>query len=189
MARMRTFIAVDLAEEVRDRVIVLQEKLARAGPDVKWVEAENLHFTLLFLGEVIDRAIPDVCRAVAQSCHALSTFTVSVAGAGCFPSPRRPRVIWIGAGEGKEELIALHDALEPPLLELGCYRREARQFTPHITLGRVKSELATDALAKALTKYANWDAGAMQVREVRVMSSELTSGGPEYTVLSRVRLK
>jgi RNA 2',3'-cyclic 3'-phosphodiesterase len=87
-----------------------------------------------------------------------------------------------------QELVALHDALEPPLLDLGCYRREERQYTPHITLGRVKSDRPDDRLALALAKQAGWRGGNMDVREVLVMSSELRPQGPEYTVLSRGKL-
>ncbi len=189
MARLRTFIGVDLGPQVRHRVVALQEKLAEAAAAVKWVEPENLHVTMLFLGEVEDREIPDVCRCVADSCRAVSSFTLSVEGAGCFPHPRRPRVLWVGVHQGAQELVALHDALEPPLLALGCYRREERHYTPHVTLGRVKNAPATDGLAAALTKHAGWKAGTVEVQEVLVMSSELTRDGPEYTVLSRAALK
>src|SRR5262249_647887 len=153
-----------------------------------WVEAENLHVTLLFLGEVDDREVPAVCRAVAAASAEHPAFRVSIERAGCLPNPRRPRVLWVGVGDGAHALCALHDGLETRLLELGCYRREARQYTPHITLGRVKSDRPTDKLAAALAKQAGWKGGAMTVREVQVMSSELTPQGPQYTVLSRAQL-
>jgi 2'-5' RNA ligase len=85
--------------------------------------------------------------------------------------------------------VSLHDALEPPLQELGCYRREERRYTPHITLGRVRSERAGDQLASALKKYANWQGGVTEVREIQVLSSQLTPQGPVYTALSRAQLR
>ena len=188
MARLRTFIAVDPGKTVRDRLIALQEVLARTGAAVKWVEPENLHFTLLFLGEVDDREVPDVCRVVAEGCQAHAAFPLGVERVGCFGNVRRPRTVWVGTGQGTQELVALHDALEPPLLDLGCYRREERQYTPHLTLGRVKTDRPNDKLAAALTKQAGWQGGEAQVREVLVMSSELTPDGPLYTVLSRAKL-
>ena len=118
-----------------------------------------------------------------------SAFTLGVETVGCFPNPRRPRVVWAGVGEGGPELVALHDALEPPLQELGCYRREERHYTPHITLGRVKSDGPAEALAATLAKKAKWHGGEIEVQEVLVMSSQLTSRGPEYTILSRGRLR
>jgi 2'-5' RNA ligase len=212
MARLRTFIAVDLGKAIRDRCVALQETLAstaegsplapRAGADsrsesatlgrgggVKWVEEENLHVTLLFLGEVEDREVPALCRAVADCCAGHDAFALSVEGVGCFPNPRRPRTVWVGVGVGGPELCALHDALEPPLLALGCYRREDRQYTPHVTLGRVKGDRPADKLAAALARQARWRGGQTEVRELRVLNSELTPQGPVYTVLSRARLR
>src|SRR3954467_14784444 len=128
MARIRTFIAVDVDKSIRERMVSLQETLARSGTDVKWTEPENLHVTLLFLGEVDDREVVSVCRAVTESCAQVAPFAMQVERAGCFPNPRRPRILWAGVGQGTQELCALHDLLETPLLELGCYRREERKY-------------------------------------------------------------
>src|SRR5262249_16766544 len=147
-----------------------------------------LHVTLLFLGEVEDRDIPDVCRVVGQQTEKHSAFPMSIEGAGSFPSVRRPRILWIGIGEGTRELCALHDSLEPPLLKLGCYLREERKYTPHITLGRVRSARPPDLLAEALSKQAGWQGGQTTVTEIQVLSSELTPQGPAYTILSRAKL-
>jgi 2'-5' RNA ligase len=113
---------------------------------------------------------------------------MSVETLGCFPHPRRPRIIWIGIGEGAQELCALHDGLEPPLLALGCYRREERRYRPHITLGRVRGERPADQLAAVLAQNQDWKGGKIPVSEVLVMSSELTPQGPNYTILSRGKL-
>jgi 2'-5' RNA ligase len=189
MGRLRTFLAIDLGQSVRDRCVSLQETLARTGVEVKWVEEENLHVTLLFLGEVDEREVPALCKAVADTCTQHDVFTMSVESLGCFPNPRRPRTLWVAVGKGNAEVCALHDALEVPLLELGCYRREERQYTPHITLGRVKGDRPATQLAGALTKQAKWRAGEVEVRELQVKSSKLTPDGPEYTTLSRARLR
>ncbi len=189
MARLRTFIGVDIGKEIRDRAVALQETLARASSDVKWVEPENLHVTLLFLGEVEDREVPSVCRVVAEQAQEKPAFAMNIERVGCFPNARRPRILWIGVGQGTQELCALHDALETPLLDLGCYRREERRYAPHITLGRVRNDRPADKLATALAKHAGWQGGQTEVREVLVMSSQLTPGGPVYTVLSRAKLQ
>jgi 2'-5' RNA ligase len=84
---------------------------------------------------------------------------------------------------------AVHDAIEAPLLEMGNYRRETRGYTPHVTLGRVKSDRPLDALAKALQKHQTWSAGEVTVDHVQVMSSVLGSDGPTYAVLGRARMK
>jgi 2'-5' RNA ligase len=188
MARVRTFLGIDLGEEIRDRLVSLQADLGTIASDVKWVEPDNLHLTLLFLGEVEQREVLDICRAGQNAVAELPVFTMSIEGAGCFPNSRRPRTLWVGVGEGSEEVCAVHDAIEAPLLEMGSYRRETRAYVPHVTLGRVKGDRPNDELAKALTKNQTWSAGDVLVREVQVMSSELTRDGPIYTVLGRAKL-
>jgi 2'-5' RNA ligase len=188
MARLRTFIAVDLGDAIRNRCVALQETLGRGGAEVKWVGPDNLHVTLLFLGEVDDRDLSALCGAVAEVCATLEPFVASIEGVGCFPNPRRPRVVWVGVGAGRQELVALHDALEPPLLELGCYRREERRYTPHVTLGRVRGEPGGELLGPALARQAAWKGGEVEVGEVLVLSSELRPEGPVYGVLSRAKL-
>jgi 2'-5' RNA ligase len=188
MARLRTFIALDLGKQLRDRLIALQEQLARTGKEVKWVEADNIHLTLLFLGEVDERAVIDVCRAVGAVAAAHQPFPLSVEGVGCFPNLRRPRIFWAGVSAGRQAVIDLHDRLEEPLLDLGCYRREERQYTPHVTLGRLKGDEAPEKLVTAVARQQGWKGGETTIGDVCVMSSELTRDGPIYTVLSRAPL-
>jgi 2'-5' RNA ligase len=188
MPRIRTFLAIDLGAKIRARLVSLQEDLATDAPEVKWVEPENLHITLLFLGEVDQREIIDICRAAQNAVAEMPSFALSIEGLGCFPNARRPHVLWAGVAMGSEEVCEIHDAIETPLLDRGCYRREARAFTPHVTLGRLKSEGPNDVLAKAMAKHETWSAGEVMVHDVRVMSSELTRDGPTYTVFSRAKL-
>jgi 2'-5' RNA ligase len=188
MPRVRTFIALDPGQAVKDRIIALQENLARTGADVKWVGPANLHLTLLFLGEVDDRELVAVCAAIDEASKKHKTFDLAVEGTGCFPNIRRPHVVWIGAGQGSAEACALHHDLEDALFKLGCYRREDRAFTPHITLGRIRGDKPMDALIAALTKKKDYSAGETVIREVLVMSSDQSANGPVYTVMSRAKL-
>src|SRR5260370_1063747 len=185
---MRTFVAVPLDNAIRQRAVALQGQLGQAGTPVKWVEPENLHVTMLFLGEVDAREVLDVCRSVQNAAEAIPPFEIEVTGLGGFPNLRRPRTLWIGVGEGAAEMVGLHDALEGPLLELGCYRREDRGFTPHITLGRVKTDDVTEPLREALAELADSHGGRQPVTRVQVLSSELTAEGPAYNELSRCPL-
>jgi len=188
MARIRTFIGIDVGDDIRAQFVSLQEELAIIEPEVKWVEPENMHLTLLFLGEVDQRETIDICRAAQRAIREIPAFVMSVEAAGCFPNIRRPRTLWVGVGKGTDEVCALHDAIEAPLLEMGNYRRETRGYTPHITLGRVRSEGSSDALAKALQAHQTWSAGEVTVSEVCVMSSVLGTDGPTYAVLGRAKL-
>lgn len=189
MARVRTFLALEIPEEVRNACLALQDELAVAAPAVKWVEEENIHITLLFLGEVDERDLVGVCRAAQWVCAEIDSFPLSLAGAGCFGDSKKPRTIWVGIEEGYEALVTLHDALEEAMLELRCYRREERKYTPHVTLGRVKGDETSPHLPQALLRRRDWRGGEWLVNEVRVLSSELTRDGPLYGVLSRAKLK
>jgi RNA 2',3'-cyclic 3'-phosphodiesterase len=188
MARRRTFLGIDVGDPIRQHLVALQEELGGIAGDVKWVEPENMHITLLFLGEVEQREFIDICRVAQRAVREMPTFMMSIEGAGAFPNPRRPRTLWVGVGAGAAEVGAVHDAIEAPLLEMGSYRRETRGYVPHVTLGRVRGEVPNEELAKVLTQHKDWSAGEVLVREVHVMTSELTSDGPSYTVLGRAKL-
>jgi RNA 2',3'-cyclic 3'-phosphodiesterase len=188
MPRIRTFLAIDLGPDIREHLVSLQEELATIAGDVKWVEPENLHITLLFLGEVEQRETLDICRAAQKAVKEMPAFPLTIEGVGSFPNPRRPRTLWVGVGAGQEEVCAVHDAIEAPLLDMGTYRRETRKYVPHVTIGRVKGEGPNDELAKALPNHRTWSAGETQVSEVCVMSSQLAPAGPIYTVLGRAKL-
>ncbi len=188
MARIRTFLGIDVGADIRAQLVTLQEELTGAEAEVNWVEPENMHITLLFLGEVDQRETIDICRAAQKAVAAMPPFVLSIEGVGCFPNARRPRTLWVGVGKGADEVCAVHDAIEKPLLEMGNYRRETRKYTPHVTLGRVKGDQPRDTLAKTLGTQQTWRAGEVVVSEVQVMKSDLTSDGPTYTVMGRAKL-
>jgi 2'-5' RNA ligase len=188
MRRVRTFIAVDTGETIRDHAVELQRKLGRNATSIKWVVPENLHLTLLFLGEVDELEVLQICKAIAAKCKDIPPFTMAIEGLGAFPNNRHPKILWAGVKEGVEELKILHDALEAPLLDMGAYRREDRAYTPHLTLGRLAQEDRGQSWAQTISAHATWQAGDTVVREVLVMSSELQRDGPVYTVLGRAKL-
>jgi len=188
MARIRTFIAVDLADGVKDRLIAVQEKLGQNGAGVKWVPRQNLHLTLLFLGEVEQLDVVQICRVVQARSRKHAPFTLATSGLGAFPNARRPKILWAGLTDGLTELRKLHADLEGGLLELGCYRREDREYSPHLTLGRLSHEDRADEWASILAKHADWQGGSSPVDEVLVMSSEMRRDGPEYAVMGRAPL-
>jgi 2'-5' RNA ligase len=188
MARVRTFIAVDLSDAVKDNLTALQEELGRDAHGVKWTHVENMHLTLLFLGDVDHLEVVEICRVVQSRSRRHKSFTLQAEGLGAFPNNRRPKTLWAGITAGMDELRALHADLEEGLLELGCYRREDREYTPHLTLGRLSHEERSEEWAKVLAKQAHWQGGTTAVDELLVMSSELRRDGPEYSVMGRARL-
>ena len=189
MARTRTFIGVAVGDSIRATAKAMQQTLARCGADVKWVEEENLHVTLLFLGEIDDGDLVNACKFAAKAAAKEPPFALRVGGVGAFPTPRRPKILWGGITEGAEALVRLHAAIAEPLLEHGAYRQEERGYTPHLTLGRATGEADANMLALELPKHLSWNAGQTPVEEVLVYSSELRRDGLEYTVLGRSPLR
>lgn len=184
MKPVRTFIAVELTPEIRGQANKLVAKLRRIVADVRWVESEDMHLTLKFLGEVDVLEIPRVCNAVTECVADLSPFELEVVGAGAFPDAERPRTVWLGVGEGTEAMVALHDRLELALAKLG-FREEGRRFRPHVTLGRVRDSVPGSEFAQTLAELAEVSCGQMLVGEVTIFSSELSRHASRYEVLDR----
>jgi len=185
---VRTFVAVELNPEVRRRAEELIEQLAAAGADVKWVETHNLHLTVKFLGDVRLQETPAVCKAVEAAAAKVEPFELEIRGAGAFPTARRPRTVWLGAGDGQEPMAVLHKHLETALGKLG-FRKEQRRFHPHLTIGRVRrGGPAVAELGKLLEQNADFDAGRISVAGVVVFSSQLGREGPTYEALGRAKL-
>lgn len=186
--KLRTFVAVEINAAIRKEAVALIDALSGTMADAKWVEPENLHVTLKFLGDVHEREIAEVCQAVAQGAAQIEPFDLEIRGAGAFPTAARPRAVWLGAGEGESQMIRLHDHIEAALAELG-YREEHRRYQTHVTIGRVRGVgPAIAELGRQIAEYAEFEAGRLNVQKVTVFSSELTSDGPIYEVLGRLPL-
>ena len=186
--KIRTFVAVEIGSEVRNRAAELIAALSAAGADVKWVEPKNLHLTLKFLGDVDTGEIHQVCRAVQDAVADAAPFEFELRGAGAFPGAGRPRTVWLGVAQGEEELVALNGRIEPPLEKLG-FRREARRYQPHLTIGRVRrGGPGVRALGELLSQRSDFEAGRTAVAEVIVFSSQLDRSGPTYEPLARAPL-
>ena len=185
---IRTFIAVELPLEVKEHAAKLVKQLQKAEADVKWVRPEHMHWTLSFLGNVDLLEIPAVCDAVIEAARPLAPFELVARGAGAFPNAREPRTIWLGTGEGTEAMCELYGAIARNLDQLG-YRPDARNYRPHVTLGRLRERgRGTQELSRLLIQLADYDAGVALVDEVVVMSSTLGRDGPTYEPLGHAEL-
>jgi RNA 2',3'-cyclic 3'-phosphodiesterase len=183
----RTFVAVEIDPAIRARAVELIGVLRAAEADVKWVEAENLHVTLQFLGEVTDDQIAAVCKAVEQGAAETRAFDLEIGGAGAFPNSNRPRTLWIGAKAGAEQMAELHENVALALSELG-YQDEERRFQTHLTIGRTRSGKNVAHLGRLIKEHADFPAGPMRVEKATVFSSTLDRGGAQYRVLGTARL-
>jgi 2'-5' RNA ligase len=188
-ASIRTFIAVFPPSAVASAVNAALAKF-RAGDDsgVRWVRPENLHYTLRFLGPIAPTRVDAARRAAVRAAAGATPFRVRLGGAGAFPGPRRPRVLWLGAGEGAAPLTLLAGAVERELVAEKFPPGE-RPFTPHLTVARVAGEAAPAPAVDAFlaAREALPDA-AFDVGEIVVVASTLSPGGPRYEILERAPL-
>lgn len=188
MSLVRTFIGVHLKDSVLERIEGLIAELCHkpGGQAARWVPAHNIHLTVKFLGDVESDALPAISDAVAGAVGIIQPVAVEVAGLGCFPNTRRPRIVWAGLRGELNTLNAMQQAIEDALEPLG-HQRDKRPFSPHLTIGRVNRRATpreTAALGRTIADYGPISLGSMQVTSVSVIRSELKPEGPVYTDLT-----
>lgn len=191
MEKIRTFVAIELPEDVTSALAGLQSDLRQRLQTraIRWVKPEAIHLTLKFLGDVPADQIDEVAMALRAACVGIPPFEFSLAGLGCFPNARRPNVVWVGLEGDLRLLHQLRDAVEAHIAPLG-YPTERRAFEPHLTLGRVKRASPSEARAIGgeieATKLGM--VARVQVNQVSLMRSDLSPAGATYTRLAVVPL-
>ncbi len=201
---LRAFVAIDIPESLRERCAEIEERLARHAEGVSWVRAANLHLTLKFLGAARPAQLLRLVESLAHKAAKVEPFEVEIAGLGCFPSPRRARVIWAGVGEGGEALRAVAEKVAGAAVKAG-FPRESRPFSAHLTLGRVRMAGAPVRRAgrQGLDRaggtrggdlsdlIAREDPGVLErfrVSEIVLMYSRLHPAGAVHTPIHRIPL-
>jgi 2'-5' RNA ligase len=180
---MRLFVAMSLSSEIRERLAAVQDRLRRAQADVSWVRPENIHVTLKFLGEAEEKRLPSILLALGEVSRVGTPFPMAVAGVGSFGG-RVPRVIWVGLRDGAQPLMDLARQVEGALARLG-FPKEKREFTAHLTLGRVRSPRNAETLLAALQECRTEEFGAVAAVAFELIQSELRPSGSVYTVLQQ----
>jgi 2'-5' RNA ligase len=184
----RTFLAIELPDEVRAALAREIAHLARALPDVRWSDPAGMHLTLAFLGELDDARLADATAAAEEAAATATPFALQLVGLGSFGPPRSPRVLWAGVGGDLTRLLTLQERLASALDARG-FPREQRPFAPHLTLARLKMPLppaelaALPCLLSAPVVPVAWTVDA-----IAVMKSELLRSGARYTALGRATL-
>ena len=192
MKQIRTFIAIELDETINAALTDLQEQLKAKVPrgTVRWVRPEGIHLTLKFLGDVPANRIEEVKQALTQACAGFPAFSFSVEGLGCFPNPRRPRVVWVGVREESGTLMRLQKAIEDRMEKLG-FAPEGRRFHAHLTLGRTQRRASSGDVRRLGQLVSETDIGKlgqMEAQTVSLMKSDLKPTGAVYTQLAAAEL-
>ena len=188
---MRCFIAIDIDEQIRKALANLQDELQSKADikrsDVKWVNPETIHLTLKFLGEIKDEQVVDVCNITGDVASRHESFELDVESVGHFGG-RSARILWVGTGQNGDKLLQLQQDLEQQL-DLAGWPGEARKFSGHLTLCRIRNARAGVKLAQMAREYKDFKLGTMPADSVSVYQSQLMPKGPIYTVLGNYRLQ
>lgn len=188
MEKLRIFVAIPLPESLLERLADVQYRLQGKVPhrSVRWVRPEGVHLTLKFLGDTPQDDIPTVQEALAVVARNAPPCTLTAEGLGCFPSPRRPRVLWVGVNEPTGRLQALYRAVEEAMTSLG-YKPERHGFTPHLTLGRVRrgsSRNDEKQISEAITGTTVDQLAEFTADRFALIRSDLKPSGAVYTTLA-----
>jgi 2'-5' RNA ligase len=177
---MRTFLAVDISEEVRSRISDLVRGFRNIDPAVKWVDPGNMHITLFFFGEVDETTLKRIEDISGDTVRGLPPFAAEVGGMGGFPSLSSPRVVWAGVKNGSEKLGQIYgDLRDRILLERLPVPVEKRGYTPHLTLARIKRR-PDRSLLDSIEMRKEEQFGSFDVHSIVLYKSTLTRQGPLY---------
>lgn len=179
----RTFIAINLPNELKQNLEKVIEKLKRINPDyaIRWVKPENLHLTLHFFGDLNEKQIAQVEEGIEEITKHINSFQMTTGDLGCFPNEKNPRVIFIETKDTKS-IHTLVGQLEVMLQNLG-YKVDTRPWQAHITLGRIKNQI------KCKTKGVEIEPATFDVKSIELMESQLTPQGSIYSVIKSFPLK
>jgi RNA 2',3'-cyclic 3'-phosphodiesterase len=189
--QIRSFIAIELPEEVRTGLHRLQTELTLPQYTfVKCVAPESIHITLKFLGNISPQKVAEITRVMEQASQGVSPFQLQITDVGAFPNMRQPRVLWVGIKGELDKLAAWQKRIDDGLVPLG-FVKEARPFTPHLTLARLRENCSPgdrrDLGELVMKTHVEVDY-KVAVNSLSLMKSQLLPGGAVYSRLAEVKL-
>lgn len=183
---MRLFIAVEISDEAKEKIKEALDALSGMGFRAKFVEPENLHITLKFLGEVSDDKLESLCEDVRKVCEKHSGFSFSLENVGYFGKRNDIRVVWVGVNTGLDNLKGIMNDLRE---SLNYIRRDEHEGVPHLTIARVRYAHENSGLADEIEKIRNVKFGEVSVKEIVIKKSVLTPKGPVYSDYKSFKLR
>jgi len=182
-ASIRSFVAIDISDEIRDGLDKIIAELKPKVHDVRWVKVKGIHLTLKFLGNVAESMIPSLRAVLEEAAQTAKPFDVEIKGLGAFPNPRRARVVWVGVEESSGALGELAGRIEKGMKPLG-FKPENRPFHPHLTIGRTRRDgRPGKGLADMIEKYQSRAVGKFTASEITLFRSDLKPTGAVYSKL------
>jgi 2'-5' RNA ligase len=190
---MRLFIGVELDDRVKAAAAEVAERLRqrltrRVRLRARWIEPENLHITVWFIGELPDARVDQIAAALQTPKFTIPAFDLSLGGCGAFPPSGQPRVFWIAVRRGAEELATLYGDIGERLKPLG-FLPERRDYTAHLTIARVKEAGAGSSRGvRSILEELPADCGISRVAALTLFRSRLSPRGAAYEPQLRVPL-
>ena len=182
MPTLRTFIAIPLEIQIIRALQKLHQNLRSLPVDVTWISPQSIHLTLKFLGNVEESRVDDIGESIQRGIAGVKPWTIEVKKIGTFPAIRNPRVVWVGLNDPGAGLVTLQQRIEAEVTALG-FEKEKRTFTPHLTLGRVRSSKGKADLAAFIIDERERSFGEMEVNRIVLYKSDLRPTGAIYTAL------
>ena len=185
--KIRSFIAIEIPENIRKDINRYIQELQKHAPKLKWVKPESLHITLKFLGEQDPQRIEQAIVNLTKLGNNLDGFDLSIKNFGAFPNEKRPKVLWLGLEAiPRESFFGLFNRIEDTLEGIG-FEREQRKFSPHLTLARIKYPDNFSGLFEFVAKNP-FETHTFSVDGFVLMRSFLKQSGAEYKVIQKYPL-
>ena len=179
---MRAFLGISIPEDLKKEIVAFQRRFSKF--DIKFVEPENLHFNMKFFSEIGEEQISELKVLLEEVCKQFEPFEIEIKGVGAFPNPIYIRVLWLGVSNGRQELTGLAETIQESIKSIGF---QPEKFTPHMTLGRVRTGREKDEI-KRIMDSDDFLIGRMKVEEITLFQSKLTPSGPRYDKVFSVHL-
>jgi len=183
MDKLRLFVAIELPSPVQEALMSVQKSVGEYLSNARWIASHNLHLTLQFMGNYPTDVLKEISGQLKGITPQFESFDFRLDGVGAFPSPRRPRIFWIGVEEGKEKVAELADLVAKALFPVG-FKPEERKFHAHITLARFKKP---NDLTPVIQLLDNVDIYPQPIRVdgFALFQSQLSPRGAEYSIVER----
>ena len=192
MEPIRSFIAIELPDKVKDVLAQIENDLKRRDiTSVKWVNPDSIHLTIKFLGNVSTDIIPDITQVIHDASRGINPFRLQLNEPGVFPNLRAPRIVWMGITGEIYLLSGMQKNIDNALVKLG-FTPEKRAFSPHLTLGRVRERSSPNEQRQLGETVAALKVNAkpiFTVDSISLMKSTLTREGAIYDCLASVDLQ
>lgn len=183
---MRCFIAIELPDPVKSCLAQLQDELKKCKADIRWVNPDNVHLTLKFLGNIKEEMLQTIINGMKKVCSSSNPFNLEIIGIGMFPNTKSPRVLWLGV-ENNSFIMSLQAGIEKEMEKAG-FKQEERKFKAHLTIGRFRSSSGKEDIFKSVSTHEKDSFGIINVNSMSLMKSDLNPDGARHSRIAEIPL-